>query len=301
MLQTTAKIIANQKVTPKYYRMTLNCAAIARKSSPGQFINIDVASKEVFLRRPFSICNVNGDKLEIIYKVIGPGTEALAAKKKNESLNIIGPLGNGYNIPEMRVKGQGSRPVRQNLWRSGQARVKDNKRVILVAGGTGVASLFFLAKKLKSDFQITVLVGTKTKNELVNIKEFKQLGLEVKVATDDGSAGYKGLVSGLLHKVLGVDYKSRTTHPKRFGGQADDGRRTTGIYACGPKLMLKEIALISKNCKIPCQVSLEEHMSCGVGACMGCVAKIKTKNNKFEYKRVCKEGPVFEAQEVVWE
>jgi dihydroorotate dehydrogenase electron transfer subunit len=123
------------------------------------------------------------------------------------------------------------------------------------------------------------LLGAKTKKQILCEKEFKRLGCDVKISTDDGSRGCRGKVTDLLKKFLGAkSYELRVT-----------------IYACGPRPMLKEIAAISKRYNIPSQISLEEHMACGIGACLGCVV-----NTTAGYKRVCRDGPVFDAEEVVW-
>jgi dihydroorotate dehydrogenase electron transfer subunit len=150
----------------------------------------------------------------------------------------------------------------------------------------GIAPLVFLAEKLVeiNNQQLTinnlVLIGAKTKRQILCEKEFRNLGFDVKIATDDGSRGTKGKVTDLLKNILlATRYSLLAT-----------------IYACGPRPMLKEISCISAAYKIPAQISLEEHMACGIGACLGCV--VKTKNG---YQRVCKEGPVFNAAEIMWE
>jgi len=155
--------------------------------------------------------------------------------------------------------------------------VRKLKSVFLVAGGMGTAPLLFLAHALKKN-KITVLIGAKTKEGLVCVQEFKKLGCEVKTSTDDGTAGLKGRVTDLLGQLL-----------------MTKGQQSTTIYACGPKPMLKAVTEIAMTRNVPAQLSLEEHMSCGIGACLGCV--VKTKKG---LKRVCKEGPVFEAKELVW-
>ena len=193
----------------------------------------------------------------------------MAQKRPGHTLKALGPLG---------------KPFTQKL--------KEKKRV-LVAGGVGVPPLVFLAERLrergtKDERRRTkVLIGAKTKDSILCEKEFRDLGCEVRVATDDGSRGFKGYVSNLLKKELStIDYRILT------------------IYACGPIPMLKEISRISLEHTIPAQLSLESHMACGIGACMGCVIKTRDVEREtkdvFEYKRVCKEGPVFEAGEIIW-
>jgi len=255
------KIIKNYKIKENYFKIVLSNPYLAKNSQPGQFLNIKI-DEDIFLRRPFSIHRVKGNNLEILYEVVGKGTETLSKKKKGEYLDVIGPLGNGFNY---------------------QLPITNYQLPILVAGGIGVAPLAFLAQKLKeipnSKSQIPiVLIGAKNKNKVLGEEEFKRWGFEVKIATDDGSRGFKGNVSDLLKHILStMNYELST------------------IYACGPYPMLKEIAKIAKDYKIQAEVSLERHFACGIGICLGCV--IETKQGQ---KRVCKDGPVFKTEEIIW-
>lgn len=152
-----------------------------------------------------------------------------------------------------------------------------------------------------------MLIGAKTKDSILCEKEFKELGCEVMVSTDDGSRGFQGHVSDLLKDILRTtSHEPRTANREPVRSEVEPPRRgRTAIYACGPSLLLKEISRISLERNIPAQLSLESHMACGIGACMGCVIKVARapehqSTREFEYKRVCKEGPVFEAQEIIW-
>lgn len=268
MFQIKAKLIYNKRIRDKYLHLAIEAPKIARQALAGQFVNIKLTETcEPLLRRPFSIHRVSGSSVEILYEVVGRGTEILLQKKPAEFLDIIGPLGNGFNY---------------------QSQVTSHKSQVLVAGGIGVAPLIFLAEKLagpktkNSKLKTLVLIGAKTKNQILCEKEFKRLGCDVKISTDDGSKGFKGKVTELLKKVL--------------RNNAINATNAITLYACGPKPMLKEISYISKKYKIPAQVSLEEHMACGIGACLGCVV-----NTKEGYRRVCKDGPVFESNQVIWE
>ena len=258
MVQLKAKIVHNKIVQANYFHCAVAAAKIASLASPGQFVNIKVSdSIEPLLRRPFSIHRVSMADIEILYEIVGPGTEILSQKNAGEYLDIIGPLGTGFTFND--------RP-----------RERQTERTILVAGGMGVAPLLFLAEKLKKHNPL-VLLGVKTKSQILCEKDFKDLGCEVRIATDDGSRGFKGKVTDLLkHLPSTIDHRPST------------------IYACGPRPMLKEISLVSKKHNIPAQISLEEHMACGIGACLGCA--VKTKSG---FQRVCKEGPVFAADEII--
>jgi len=229
---------------------------IAQRVYPGQFLSIRLSDKlEPLLRRPFSVHRVNGPAVEIFYQVVGVGSRILSGKKAGEFLSIIGPLGNGFNLPPA---ANGFEPI-------------------LVAGGMGVAPLLFAAEKLKA-CRTLVFIGAKTKSQLLCQKELKDLGCRVKVATDDGSQGFKGKVTDLLRHFL-----------------SKAGCQLPVIYACGPRPMLKAVSCIARDYGLPAEISLEEHMACGIGACLGCVV-----NTREGFKRVCKEGPVFNADEVIW-
>lgn len=254
VFQVKAKILSNKKIKNNYLHCIFNAPQIAKDARPGQFVNIRITdSLDPLLRRPLSIHLVRGSRIEILYEVVGKSTRVLSGKKPGEYLDIIGPLGRGFDLE--------SKP-----------RVS-----ILIGGGMGVAPLVFLAKKLKT--KKLALIGAKTKDHIHCEKEFKELGCGVKISTEDGSKGFKGRVTGLLKKILLITYNLQLTT----------------IYACGPKPMLKEIALISKEQNIPSQISLEEHMACGIGACLGCA--VETMHG---YKRVCKDGPVFDADKIIF-
>ncbi len=263
MLQVRVKILYNKKIQGNYFHLILQAPKITKESLPGQFLNIKVNDAyEPLLRRPFSIHRVKGVNVELLYEVVGGATEVLSQRKPGEYLDVIGPLGNGFTL-----------------------NTKHKTLNILVAGGIGVAPLAFLADRLVHSPQCPavhrkplVLIGAKTKNQVLCGKEFRRLDCQVKVSTDDGSRGSKGKVTDLLRNLVSsIEY------------------RVSSIYACGPRPMLKEISRISKKYNIPAQVSLEEHMACGIGACLGCVV-----NTKEGFKRVCKEGPVFNADEIIW-
>jgi len=257
-VQIKAKIISNRQVGRYYFKLTLEAAGFFAKSSPGQFVMVKPRTgAEPLLRRPLGVHGLRGKNIELLYEVVGPATTILSQKKSGEFIDVIGPLGNGFCYEGRRAKGEG--------------------RSILVAGGMGVAPLFFLAEKIKK-LKPIILIGAKTKSLILCEKEFKHLGCDVKIATDDGSAGVKGKVTGLLNTILAIG----------------DWRLAT-IYACGPRPMLEAVNHISQKYKIPAQVSLEEHMSCGFGACLGCAV-----NTIDGYKQVCKDGPVFDAQEIIW-
>ncbi|MFH0827829.1 MAG: dihydroorotate dehydrogenase electron transfer subunit [Candidatus Omnitrophota bacterium] len=279
--QNKAEILANVKIKGRYYKITFTSGVIAQSALPGQFVMLKVGEiADVFLRRPLSVHRVSGRNLDFFYEVVGKGTEILSRRPAGESVDLLGPLGNGFDYSAERIV---------------------NRQPVLVAGGMGIAPLFFLAEKLADSKKLSVcaagaslpgrqagasggkryplvLIGARTKDQIFCEKQFKKIGCDVKIATDDGSAGFPGRVTSLLDKLLlTMNYQLLT------------------IYGCGPKPMLKEIARLSRQKRIPCQLSLEAHMACGIGACLGCA--VNTQNG---YKRVCQEGPVFDADELLW-
>ncbi len=249
-----AKVKDIEKVKKDVYRLSFKSEDIARKAFPGQFLHIKI--KDTILRRPFSIHKVKKDEVFILFKLRGRGTRILSSYKKNDTIDVLGPLGNGFDIIE-------------------------EINSLLVAGGIGVAPLVFLAQRLiehkrMKKYQKRILLGAKTKKDILCKKEFQNLGFKVNIATEDGSEGFKGTVVKLLENVL-------TKKDKPYV-----------VYACGPQEMMFEIKRILRRYPdTKCQVSLESFMGCGTGVCRGCV--IDTISG---YKRVCKEGPVFDIEEI---
>lgn len=232
---------SNVQIAKRVFRMKLvgDTSAIV---NAGQFVNVRIDG--LFLRRPISVCDLDGDVLTLIYKTVGKGTDAMSALKDGAKLNLLTGLGNGYDLSLA-----GERPL-------------------LVGGGVGVPPLYLLAKRLGG--KCKVVLGFNSADEVFYEEEFAKLGVDVTVVTVDGSYGKKGFVTDAI-----------------------DGD-ITHWYACGPYAMLR--ALAKKLEGVSGSVSLEERMGCGFGACMGC--SIITKNG---VKRVCKEGPVFAAEEVIWQ
>jgi len=267
ILNIKVKILSREEVAPNICLMKLKAPEIAQDALPGQFIHIK-CSKENYplLRRPLSIHRIDEEKGEIyiLFQVVGEGTKLLRQRAVGDNLDILGPIGNGFNI------------------------YPKSKKIMIIGGGIGVAPLLALCEEsIRQEKEVRVLIGALKKELVIEEENFRNLGAKVDVATDDGSYQYKGLVTDLLEGII------------KGGWLADQ------IFACGPKLMLKKIVEVSLDTHIDCQVSLEERMGCGIGACLGCVCKIKTKYNnedkvKYEYKRVCVDGPIFEGSEVVW-
>ena len=210
-------------------------------TKPGQFINIQIDG--FYLRRPISICDWDKNSITIIYVIVGDGTKAMSQMKPGHKLDVLCPLGNGYNI-----------------------KIED-KNPMLVGGGGGLAPMFSLAKALqKSGKSPEIVAGFKSEQDIFYIEKYKELGIDVKIATEDGSKGTKGFVTDVMEK-------------DRY------------VFACGPELMLKAIYAEAKDG----QFDFGARMACGFGACMGCSCKTKSGS-----KRICKDGPVFLKEDIIW-
>lgn len=242
MRQEFFVIANNKKIAENTYEMTL--AGNTDGIKPGQFINIKLNG--FFLRRPISVCDVYDNRMVIIYKVVGGGTEYMSHMKSG-MLDTLTELGNGYDLSR-----SGDRPL-------------------LIGGGAGVPPMYYLAKELvKQGKHVAVIMGFNNKDEIFYKEEFEKIGSDVHITTIDGSFGTKGFVTD---KMDDISY--------------------TYFYACGPEPMLR--AVYKKSSKSG-ELSFEERMGCGFGACMGCSCKTLTG-----YKRICKEGPVMKKEEILWD
>jgi len=258
MLERTVQIVSNERDTDSYFRVVIRAPEIAAAAQPGQFVHLRVkAMTDRLLRRPFSIYQVRGEDISILYKTVGKGTDALARMGPGEELSLIGPLGRGFTVP----RAGGETPL-------------------LVAGGYGMAAMYLLAER--SPQKGIVFVGGRRRVDILCEDEFRRLGWDVRVTTEDGGYGEKGIVTQPL-----VTELKRTTA----------GRK---LFACGPTPMLKAVAKIAEEFKVPAELSMDEHMCCGVGVCLTCVIPVRTTDG-WEYQRTCTEGPVFDSRAVMWE
>jgi dihydroorotate dehydrogenase electron transfer subunit len=258
MVEQTVQIISNERDTDLYFRLVVRAPKIAPLVQPGQFAHVRILPlHEALLRRPFSIFQVSGDTLSILYKTIGRGTEVLSLMRPGEELSMIGPLGHGFTVPPP----AGETPL-------------------LVAGGYGMAALHLLAQR--SPQKGVVFAGGRRRVDILCEEEFRALGWEVRVTTEDGSHGETGLVTQALLTEL--------------------QRRAPGhkLFACGPTPMLKAVGRLAAEFNLPAELSLDEHMGCGIGVCLTCVVPIKAGDG-WEYQRSCTEGPVFDSRQVAWE
>jgi dihydroorotate dehydrogenase electron transfer subunit len=253
-----------EPITPVVFRLSFLSKEIAWEARPGQFVMIHPKKfSEPLLPRPFSIHRLQGNRVDLLIRAVGEGTRQVCDLRPGEVLEIKGPLGRGFKLDS-------------------------KKDPILVAGGIGVAPLLFLADRLvkmkrsKTLAPPRLLIGAGSKKELFGLREFNKAGLRVQAITEDGSFGRKGLVTDLL------------------AGMSDKGLDQVMIYTCGPQGMLRAVASWAAARNIPCQVSLEARMACGMGACLGC-SLARPDDSGQGYAKVCQDGPVFEAQEVAWD
>jgi dihydroorotate dehydrogenase electron transfer subunit len=301
----SAAICANKRIGERFYRLGLEFSGAGAeafsKVRAGQFIQLDIsgaalpavdnipedlkdaAERKILLRRPFSFADVtakdNKTSAEILYCVVGPASLRMTTLSAGDSVSVIGPLGNGFWVPE------------------------GKKTALLVSGGMGAGPLQHLAKTLTNDFpdmDVIAFAGAKTKEGLpfkrqldkiaqqleFSLPEFARYGVKSLVATDDGSAGFAGLVTDCFLEWL---------------GKSDLAGESTVIYTCGPEVMLARMAEIAKERNIDCQVSMERRMACGIGICQSCAVECKTDGPDVSiYKMCCTDGPVFDSSEVVW-
>jgi dihydroorotate dehydrogenase electron transfer subunit len=283
-----AEIIQNLPLNSKTGLLTIKPSEHAPDPEPGQFYMLEVSdSRDPLLNRPFSVFRKTLDAIQFLYEVRGRGTLMLRSLRGGSFINVLGPLGNGYPKPDTE-----SIPL-------------------VIAGGIGIASLFPLLESLPK--RAYVFYGARNNEGLIMLNELKDLSVKLSFSTDDGSMGPKGTVVDILRDFLSRDLSSVSRYL---------------LYACGHKAMLEAVCGVALEKGIRGYISAEERMACGMGACLGCAIRAKNKEQKanppfpplekggegaFEkgerggitdstsmYKMVCKDGPVFPIEEIVW-
>lgn len=261
-MPTRAQILSMEALDDRIWRMVLKTPGIAESCRPGQFVNLYCDDRSRLLPRPISICDVDKQQgtLTLIFAVVGKGTEEFAAKKAGDTIKVLGPLGNGYDLKT----------------------AEGADRIVLMGGGLGIPPMLFLAKRLKSPQKIQIYLGFRSQPWMG--EEFRTFG-QVYESSDDGACGFKGTVLDKMRTV---------------GSGSKDGK--TVLYACGPKPMLAAIQQeFAEDDSVDCYFSLEERMGCGIGACAGCPALLRMPDGSIERHGVCKEGPVFNGKQVIFE
>ena len=242
-------VIKNEEIATGIFDLWVENPTLSSIAKPGQFAHILVPGKT--LRRPISICDADKSCLRLVYQVKGEGTEILSRINEGEYLDIIAPLGNGFDINE-------------------------EKKYCFIGGGIGVPPMLY-ASKMKE--KPVVITGFRNKDLVILQSDFRKDNCELYLTTDDGTAGEKAFVTDVLERKL---------------NDIDE------VCACGPSPMLKAIAEICNDANVPCQISLEERMGCGIGACLVCACAVRKNDGTEDYVHVCKDGPVFDSKEVIF-
>ena len=250
-VQNICKVTKVEQLAEGIYLLSADMGQIALDAKPGQFVHV-LCSEGTLLRRPVSICDVNGTELTMVFEVKGEGTKWLAGRKAGDELDVLGPLGHGFDVT--------------------------GGNVIVSGGGIGVPPMLYAAKSCAG--RVTAVLGFRDSGRVILENEFKDACDETVIASDDSSYGVRGPVTLPIEELLKT-------------GEYD------GVLCCGPRPMLKAIAQLCSRYGVKCQVSMEERMGCGIGACLVCACKTQ-KDGQEHMSRVCKDGPVFDAGEVVW-
>lgn len=261
---THTEVISNEEVAQDHCLLICDCPEIAESALPGQFVHVLISGDSgLLLRRPFTIYSTRDTQISMLYQVTGEGTSALAQIRAGAPIQVLGPLGKAFHIP------------------------RRLKAAILVGGGAGIASLMLLAAELKEARVRTLgLVGAVNRARLLSVSDLRQIDVETHIATDDGSIGRHGFVTEILRGIL--------EQPELHS------LRSPTIYACGPHAMLNTVTKMVLSHNAPTQLAMENRMGCALGVCLGCVCRVRTVTGEVEYQRVCTEGPVFNAEDIVW-
>jgi dihydroorotate dehydrogenase electron transfer subunit len=282
MYDETVAVIENRSLTGGHFLLSLDAPRQAPTVRPGQFAMLRILGRsDVLLRRPMSIFSVQAAAdfqagspphasapriLQLLYKIVGRGTRLMAQLQPGDKVGLLAPLGHGFFEEEY------------------LPRAHECDEVLHVAGGIGIAALLLTAKQLAgAGFKQRLFFGARSKEDLVGVKDFKPLVRATLLATENGSAGYRGFVTRPLE-----EYLARHT------------RRRFLLMVCGPWAMLRATVELAKRFRHPCLVSMENRMGCGLGVCLGCSIRVQGTGHE-AYQRVCTEGPVFWAEKIVWE
>lgn len=258
------RVARHENLTGEYWILTLEAPATGAAAKPGQFIHLEIPTAEdAILRRPFSIYLADEASVSILYKPVGRGTRAMLRLRPGDTTSIIGPLGNGF-------------PVHRGT-----------TNPVLVAGGYGMAALFMVARALPN--RGVIFMGGASARDILCVDDFKGIGWDVQITTVDGTRGTQGLVTDLIDPFLDAARAA--------------GREPPEYFACGPNGMLRAVAERAQTAGHTAWLSMDRHMGCGVGACLVCVQRVRDPAGAqgWGWARVCTEGPVFEAGEVVWD
>ena len=270
-----ALLNSNDRIGPEIYEMELVAPEISSRAKPGQFVMASLSEEaDPYLRRPFSIAGADRGRgvVKLIYQAAGKGTAQMSRWAPGRQVGLMGPLGNGFS------------------WREEASGSALAGGAILIGGGIGAAPLLPLAKSLREqNISVSVFIGVKTIGQAIGLRDFHAWGCRVRLATEDGSGGMTGLVTLPLEQHL----KASAHSP---GADTPAPR----LFACGPAPLLRAVAALGRAYALEAQLSMEERMGCGFGVCMGCSIKTMAGSGGFIQKRVCHDGPVFDARVVFY-
>jgi dihydroorotate dehydrogenase electron transfer subunit len=281
-LQQTVQVVENVPLARDTYRIRLDSPELARQIVPGQFIMLRLAGcDDPLLGRPLALYDTvlspAGEPMgiDVVYLVMGKMTSRLAEYRPGQRLDVWGPLGNGFP----------PQPA---------------EHLIMVAGGIGQTPFMAVGREClglrkygvqrrdaTTTTKVTLCYGVRRAEYLAGVDDFRVIGIDVRLSTDDGSAGRHGFVTELLRDLLEES-------------EADVTAGHCRIVCCGPEKMMETVAHIAQQTNVPCQISLETPMACGIGICFSCVTKVRQSDGGWDYRRTCVEGPVFGAEQIVW-
>lgn len=274
----TVPVVENVQLATRTYRIRFECPEIASQIVPGQFLMLRLAGcDDPLLGRAFALYDTVDDAsgsptmVDVVYLVMGKMTSRLARYRPGQMLDVWGPLGNGFAVPEcdrliMGVGGIGQTPM-----------------LALGKEYLGLRSYGQVSRQITTGTKVTLLYGVRSADLVAGEADFRAAGFDLRLASDDGSIGLHGFVTELLAQTL-----EETTGERRQ------------VVCCGPEVMMERVAEICHSAQVPCQVSLETPMACGIGICFSCVAKVRQDDGTWDYRRTCVEGPVFDAQSIEW-
>jgi len=276
-VQKTVPVSENTQIARDTFRLRFESAPIAESLVPGQFLMLRLSQlNDPLIGRPLAVFDVIEDHqqqrrfVDVVYVAKGKFTRLLALSPPGRNLDVWGPLGNGFSTTAC-------------------------DHLIMVAGGIGFTPFLAVAREAlgRSHFgepirhsgyarRVTFCYGARTEGYLVDTREFTRLGVDVRVATDDGTRGHHGLVTDIARQLL------------------TDSTQRSRIVCCGPEPMMEAVSHLAEQFQVACEVSLETPMACGIGICFTCVAKVRVGETGWDYKRTCVEGPVFDAHRILW-
>lgn len=276
--QYRVEVLENVRLARDTFRVRFHCPPLAVSVVPGQFLMIRlVGTNDPLLGRPFALYDTvlddagNAIGVDIVYLVIGKMTARLADWRPGDRLDVWGPLGNGFSTQSV-------------------------EHLIMVAGGIGQTPFLALGREFcgRRTYgtpprtvipanEVTLCYGVRSVDLLAGAEDFQSVGIDLRISSDDGTVGHQGLVTEVLEQALD-----------------EKGKTNCRIACCGPEKMMEAVAGIARANALPCEVSLETPMACGIGICFSCVVKTLQPDGSWDYKRTCVEGPVFDAEKIVW-